>query len=229
MGLLDAGPGNLVGRWRLHRSGRVEVEPTRQRGVPPGHLLSLGLPEHVVANGNQDIAQVSSRVLNVLDQSVSEGRVSPRAVESHLARLGSPQACRRPLQRAPARGQSPPTACPWRGLKKTFDAAKRQGCEGRMGMSVEYSKNTRRTSSSLLGLPNSRHPSVITVPHGAPPSPSSLEKIENRFSRRSRFRKEVHARSMAAGAAEDARQRDQHQRARPHNRDGACTSTNSGP
>ena len=170
MGLLDAGPGNLVGRRRLHRSGRVEVEPTRQRGVPPGHLLSLSLPEHVVANGSQDIAQVSPRVLNVPDQSVSEGRVSPRAVESHLARLGSPQACRRPLQRAPARGQSPPTACPWRGLKKTFNAANatrvRREDGNERGILQKYKENIRSAWAPklLTSLSYHRPPRGATQP-----------------------------------------------------------------
>ena len=67
---------------------RDEVEPARERRVLPRHLPPLGFPHHVVANGDQDRAQIVVRRAQVSDQRARKRGVSRGPIERHVAGLG---------------------------------------------------------------------------------------------------------------------------------------------
>ncbi len=76
------------GRHRDGRRARDEVEPARERRVLPRHLSPLGFPHHVVANGDQDRAQIVARRAQVSDQRARKRGVSRGPIERHVAGLG---------------------------------------------------------------------------------------------------------------------------------------------
>src|SRR5215510_11665249 len=65
----------------------IEIEAPGKRRMLPRHLLVFGLLPHVVAHGDEKIAQAVSGIRHMSYERARKGRVTPCSVERHISRL----------------------------------------------------------------------------------------------------------------------------------------------